>query len=281
MTTPQFDIPIKTLHLFPILDKLLIDLLKSLTVEEWNLPTIAKLWTVKDIVSHLLDGNLRTLSFLRDKYFGETTSNINSYTDLVSYLNQLNASWTNATRRLSPQVLIELLETTGTQYSEHLKTLKPFEPALFSVAWSGQNKSDNWFHIAREYTEKYTHQQQIRDAVGKQGILTKELFYPFVDTLMIGLPHTYRNISADTGTIVTINILTDIGGQWNLVKTSTSWELTNSTFKKSNAVVNIEPNDAWKLFTKGMTKEQAIDRIEIIGDKKIGEVVLQMVSVMA
>jgi uncharacterized damage-inducible protein DinB len=98
MTTIQKDIPIKTLHLFPVLDKLLIELLKSLSSEEWHLPTIAKLWTVKDIASHLLDGNLRILSFSRDNYFGETPTNINSYTDLVGYLNQLNSTWTNATK---------------------------------------------------------------------------------------------------------------------------------------------------------------------------------------
>lgn len=281
MTRSQIDIPIKILHLFPILDNLLIELLKSLTVEEWNSPTIAKLWTVKDIASHLLDGNLRTLSFSRDKYFGETSSKINSYPVLVSDLNQLNATWTNATKRLSPQVLTELLETTGIQYSEHLGTLQPFDTAVFSVAWAGQTKSDNWFHIAREYTEKYIHQQQIREAVGKQGILTKELFHPFIDILMLGLPHTYRNTPGDTGTIVTINILSEIGGQWNLIKNSTNWDLTKSTFTKPNVVVNIEPNDAWKLFTKGITNEQAINKVEIIGDKQLGEVALHMVSVMA
>ena len=50
-------IPIQTLHLFSVLDELLIELLKSLTEEEWNAQTVAKKWTVKDIASHLLDGN--------------------------------------------------------------------------------------------------------------------------------------------------------------------------------------------------------------------------------
>lgn len=185
--------PVKTLHLFPVLDKLLIDLLKSLSKEEWNLPTIAKLWTVKDIASHLLDGNLRALSFSRDHYFGETPTSINSYADLIGYLNQLNATWTNATKRLSPKILTELLEITGKQYFEHLQTLNSFDTAIFSVAWAGHETSENWFHIAREYTEKFIHQQQIREAVGKQALFTKELFYPFIDTLMYGLPHTYRD----------------------------------------------------------------------------------------
>jgi Mycothiol maleylpyruvate isomerase N-terminal domain len=151
---PNPKIPIETLHLFPKLDGLLIDLLKSLTEEEWQSPTICKLWSVKDIASHLLDENLRTLSFSRDNYFGEKPPEINSYADLVAYLNQLNATWVNATKRLSTNVLIELLETTGKQFYEQLQSLKPFEKAIFSVAWAGQETSENWLHIAREYTEK-------------------------------------------------------------------------------------------------------------------------------
>ncbi|QNK63461.1 maleylpyruvate isomerase N-terminal domain-containing protein [Pedobacter sp. PAMC26386] len=70
MTTKlNSNIPIKTVHLFPVLDKLLLELLPALTAEEWNLPTIAKLWTVKDITAHLLDGNLRMLSASRDHFF--------------------------------------------------------------------------------------------------------------------------------------------------------------------------------------------------------------------
>ncbi len=277
----QQDIPIKTLHLFPILDKLLIELLKSLSLEDWKLPTIAKLWTVKDIVSHLLDGNLRTLSFSRDNYFGETPPEINSYIDLVAYLNQLNASWVGATKRLSPQVLIALLETTGKEFITQLATLNPFEPALFSVAWAGQDTSENWFHIAREYTEKFIHQQQIRDAVGKEGLMTKELFYPFIDTFMQGLPHTYRNVSADVGTSIHVKILSEIGGEWNLIKTDINWKLTKMPNSTPAAIIQIEPKLAWKLFSKGIKPTDALEQVEIMGNQTLGEIALQMVSVMA
>ena len=281
MTTQRNDIPVKTLHLFPVLDDLLIDLLKSLNKEEWHLPTIAKLWTVKDIASHLLDGNLRTLSFSRDNYVEQTSTNINSYSDLVNYLNLLNATWTNATKRLSPNVLTALLEITGKQYSEHLQTLPPFDTAIFSVAWAGQYKSENWFHIAREYTEKFIHQQQIREAVGKQALFTKELFHPFIDTCMFALPHTYRNINADIGTIITLKVLTEIGGEWSIIKTGGFWELTKTANASPLSTISIDPDIAWKLFSKGITPKQARDKIEITGDKKIGEIALQMVSVMA
>ncbi len=274
-------IPIEVLHLFPKLDELLLELLIYLTTAEWELPTIAKLWKVKDVAAHLLDGNLRTLSFSRDNHFDEKPANISSYGDLIAYLNQLNATWVNAAKRLSPRVLISLLEGTGKEFSAHLNTLQPFEPAIFPVAWAGQNVSDNWFHIAREYTEKFIHQQQIREAVNKQALFTKELFYPLIDTFMYALPHTYKNVAADLGTIIRMIITTNIGGEWHIIKKENDWELIKTIPHEPASTILIEPNIAWKLFSKGMTPQQALEKVKITGDKKLGEIALQMVSVMA
>lgn len=275
------NIAIETLHLFPVLDEMLIELLNSLTEAEWNTQTVAKLWSVKDVASHLLDGNLRALSTSRDGYFGEKPENINSYQDLVAYLNHLNLTWTNATKRLSPKVLTNLLATTGTAYTEHLKTLDPFKNAVFSVAWAGQETSQNWFHIAREYTEKFLHQQQIRDAVGKPGIMTKELFYPFLDILMYAFPHTFRNVPAETGTVVSLKVTTEIGGQWNIVKTDDHWNLTKHKNVSPDSQLIIDPHIAWKLFSKSWKPEQIVDKVEILGDRGLGEQALKIVAVMA
>lgn len=273
-------IQIETLHLFPTLDSKLIELLNSLTAEEWNSQTVAKLWKVKDVASHLLDGNLRALSTSRDNYFGEKHENIHSFQDLVDFLNQLNMSWTSATKRLSPQVIINLLEITGKEYTEHLKTLNLFENAIFSVAWAGQETSPNWFHIAREYTEKFLHQQQIRDAVGKQGIMTKELFYPFIDTFMFAFPYTFREISAENGTIVSIELSTEIGGIWSIVKTENGWNLDKSKNLKPTSTIIIDPETVWKLFSKSWKPEQVTDKITILGDTTLAEQALNIVAVM-
>ncbi len=275
------EIKIETLHLFSILDSKLIELLKSLTIEEWENQTVAKLWKVKDVASHLLDGNLRGLSASRDKYFGEKPENVSSYQDLVGFLNHLNMSWTSATKRLSPQVIIELLEITGKVYTEHLQALDPFENAIFSVAWAGQETSPNWFHIAREYTEKFLHQQQIRDAVGKEGIMTKELFYPFVDTFMFAFPHTFIDIPAENGTIVSIEVSTDIGGVWNIIRSDHGWNLDKNIHIDMHAKVSIDPETLWKLFSKSWKPEQVMDKVKISGDTNLAHQALQIVAVMA
>jgi hypothetical protein len=42
------------------------------------------------------------------------------------------------------------------------KSLDPLAPAAFAVSWAGEETSSNWFDTARELTERWHHQQQIR-----------------------------------------------------------------------------------------------------------------------
>jgi hypothetical protein len=129
---------IDTVPLFPILDLKLIELLKTLSPSDWDRPTVARLWSVKDVAAHLLDGNIRMLSFSRDSHSAPPDREISSYKDLVGYLNQFNADWVKACKRMSPTVLVNLLETTGQQYSEHVATLDLHAEAMFPVAWAGE-----------------------------------------------------------------------------------------------------------------------------------------------
>jgi uncharacterized protein (TIGR03083 family) len=274
-------IPIPTLHLFPVLDKLLIELLASLSPDDWNKPTIARLWTVKDVAAHLLDTNMRTISYAQG-YEMAIATQINSYQDLVAYLNELNATWVNAMKRVSPQLLIQQLESSGKQYIEHLNTLKPFEQAKYPVSWAGESTSLNWFDIAREYTEKWHHQQQIRDAVGVPGLMTKELFYPCIDTFMYALPHAYRNVDAAEDAVIKITVSSEIGGEWYLIKTANKWQLQKQ--QPSNTIhseVITAPETAWKFFTKAITPQTAVEHSAITGNISLGQTVFNTIAVMA
>jgi len=271
---------IKTAHLFPLLHNKLIELLCSLSDEEWQKPTIAKLWTVKDIAAHLLDGNFRTIA-LKNNYSTKPDRAINSYQDLVGYLNHLNAEWVSAMKRVDPDTIIKLMDETGKQYNEYMASLDPNVEAPFSVAWAGEERSVMWFHVAREFTEKWHHQQQIRDAVGKQGIMDRELFYPCIDTFMCALPYTYRDTKAPVSTAIKITITTDAGGDWFLISNGEDWDLSKETSVMPLAAVTLDPDTAWKLFTKGLTREEAAKRVQLEGNTQLAEVVLTMIAVMA
>jgi len=273
------NIPIKTIHLFPILDQKLIELLRSLTPEEWDRPTVAKLWTVKDVAAHLLDTTLRTLSS-RDGYRGDPPGAIKSPADLINYLNRLNADWVTAFRRISPGLIIELLETYNPPYQAYIAALDPMQQARISVGWAGEEVSANWFHIAREYTEKWHHQQQIREAVDKPGIMTAELYHPFLDTFMRALPFTYRNTPAPAGTVLQFTLTGVGGGDWYLVKKE-HWELSPEAPAPPAAHTTIDGSVAWKLFSKSWRRQDVQGYVNITGDQLLGDVILDMISVMA
>lgn len=274
--------PIYTIELFPTLHGYLIELLQSLTSEDWQRLTSCKGWSVKDIASHLLDGHLRRIAIYRDHYFPSTTLAINSYQTLVGYLNQLNQDWVIATRRLSPAQLIEWLEQAGPQVYQLFKELPPFGQAIHSVAWAGEQTSFNWFHIAREYTELWHHQQQIRLALTQtEPLMRAELHYPLVDTFIRALPHTYQDIPAPISTLVKFTI-TELSGAWYLYRVKGGWQLVTGVDElAANTEVKIDGQIAWRLFTKGLSASEVSPYIAIKGDQSLGTPVLGMTSVMA
>jgi hypothetical protein len=272
---------IDVIALMPELDKMLFKLLDGLSPDDWEKQTIAPKWKVKDIAAHLLDGNLRTISILRDNYYGQKPEAINSYVDLIDFLNKLNADWVKATKRLSPKVIIDLLKSSGEEYCNFLTTLNPDEKAEFPVAWAGENESKNWFHIAREYTEKWHHQQQIRFAIGDEKELLEEKWYlPYLDTSVRALPHHYRDVEGDDQDLVKFTFLGKTEKSWFL-SYENGWELFTSVNEEPKCEVKIKNEDAWKIFTKGMTREKAIESSEIIGNRGLGEKIFDMIAVMA
>jgi len=273
------EVPIQTLHLFLPLDQKLIELLKSLSQDEWNKQTVATQWKVKDVAAHLLDGNIRNLAAI-ENHIGDPPDAIHSYKDLVDYLNRLNADWVKAMKRVGPKTLIELLEITQKPTIEYYYSLDLWAKARFAVSWAGEEESKNWFHVAREYTERWHHQQQIRDAVNKQGIMERKFFFPLIQTFMMALPHTYRNTLAPEGTIISINVTGEAGGEWKIKTEAGHWQFTDDPGEIATNI-EMDPDTSWKLFTKALRKEEAETRVKISGDEKLAEPVLRMVAVMA
>jgi hypothetical protein len=271
---------IDLVHLLPELDDLLLECLSALTPEQWNLQTVAKKWKAKDAVAHLLDGNIRTLSMLRDNYYGESFSG-SSYEDLLQYLNQLNADWVTAMKRVSPAMLLLLHQCTGKPYCDYYASLDPFGKAGFAVNWAGENESKNWMHIAREYTEKWLHQQQIRFAIGDSTLLQYKYYHPFLQTIMLALPYTFRDTDAREDTIVSVHIAGEAGGYWSLEKQNDGWRLSETKKDGPHAEVIIPQEIAWPLFSKSWRPDDVMDRITIIGDQQLAHKVLSMISFMA
>jgi uncharacterized protein (TIGR03083 family) len=273
--------PVYLVGRFPGLHDELMSLLHGLREADWSRPTACALWSVKDIVAHLLDSGLRRLSSGRDGFMPAPERGILGYTDLVAHLNRLNAEWVGAARRLSPQVLLELMDVMAPKVHTFFGSLDPHAPAVFGVAWAGEESSPVWFDIGREYTERWLHQQQIREAVGAPGLVGREWLHPALDIFMRALPHTYRAVPAAPGRSIHFSIRGEAGGDWTLRRQPQGWRLFAGHDDHSAARVSLDQEAAWKLFSKGLSPEAARRSVKIEGDLGLGEPVFRALAVMA
>lgn len=67
-------------------------------------------------------------------------------------------------------------------------------------------RSAAWFDLARDLTEHWHHQQQIRLAAGIPLLLDARYAVPVMDTFARALPFTYRNVPASDGVSVEVTI---------------------------------------------------------------------------
>ncbi len=273
--------PVFLVDRFPGLHDELMTLLRGLSASDWSRPTACALWSVKDIAAHLLDGSVRRLSFGRDGLDAKADVSISSYSGLVAYLKRLNAEWTAASRRRTPRVLIDQLDLTAGQVHVFFQSLDPYTTALFPVAWAGEDLSPNWFDIGREYTERWLHQQQIREAVGATGLTGREWLHPALDVFVRALPFTYRSVAAPPGRSVRFEILGEAGGVWTLGRGPDQWTLFTGSGAAPDANVSLDQETAWKLFSKGLDGDSARRRIRIQGNMELGKPVLDSLAIMA
>jgi hypothetical protein len=278
--------PILVAGLFREINRHLLDLLRSLAPDDWHRPTSSSQRNVKDVASHLLDGSVRRLSLMRDGYVAPgSPGQFDSVGELTEYLHQLNAEWTVATRRVSPRLLLGWLESSGEELADLFESLDPHGRAVFPVAWAGEEESANWFDIAREYTEKWHHTQQIFEAVGRPSTITqRRLFHPCLDTFLRALLFAYRQVEADDGTSLTVTIHGEAGGDWHLQRRGQSWAQVAGAGHTPTARVSLGQDSAWRLFTKRMDRQAALARFKDVtfeGDRELGLRILDVVAVMA
>ncbi|MGA2881320.1 MAG: maleylpyruvate isomerase family mycothiol-dependent enzyme [Bryobacteraceae bacterium] len=254
---------------FPTLRRELLRLLADLSEDDWERPTAAPLWSVKDVAAHLLGGDVWILSGKRDGFRPPDTS-IQQYSHLVELVNRLNAEWVLAVRRMSPRLLREFLAFTGPEVEACFASLDPMMMGG-PVSWAGPEPAPVWFDIAREFTERWHHQQQIRDASGRPPLYDPYFLSPVLDTFVRALPYSFRHTTPPHGTVVRFEISGEAGGVWFLHKQEQSslkqsWTLVLKSHAEPAAEVILPQDIAWRVFTKGIDREKALAQAVIRGD---------------
>lgn len=240
--------PCFTAQLFQPLHAELLKLLKSFDAADWQRSTVAPKWTVKDIVAHLLDVDLRRIAVYRDGHFAPADKPPTTEREIAAFVNRLNAEGVAFGTHLSPRVLIDLHAITGPWIAEHMAALDPHGKAVFAVSWAGEAESENWMDIGREYTERWHHQMQLRDATGRPLMLLEpQWMRPLLDLSVRALPHAYRSVDAAPGTSIAIEIGGATTGAWTLVRQAASWQIVSGRSNRADATIRMTDNVAWRL----------------------------------
>jgi uncharacterized protein (TIGR03083 family) len=224
----------------------LLELLGSLADAEWLTPTACSGWRVKDLALHLLDDDLGWLSRGRDGDLEGLLPMDVDYRDFVDALNQKNQRWVDASRGLSRRLLVELLAWSGERIEVYHNTLPPTQPA--GVIWAG-GRVPGWLGLGRDFTERWIHQQQIREELSRAGSHHRHL--PIVLSIFAwAFPHQYQP-EVDPGTVVNLDLGTE--ALWHLIRGDHDWELESGLADSPAAAITTDRDSAWRQLTGAST----------------------------
>jgi uncharacterized protein (TIGR03083 family) len=276
--------PLDVRPLFPRDRRALLALLTALDPADWRRPTVCPGWDVHDVVAHLLHDHLRRLSGGRDGHPGPPFGPAET---LPGFITRTNEDFVRVSRQLSPRLLTELLATLGPQLDDFWAGLDPAAPAGLDVSWAAPGTpAPNWLDTAREYTEFWVHQQQIRDAVNRPGATEPELLHPVLDTFLRALPHTLRDQPAQDGAVVRVLVPGPAGGAWAAVREDGHWTLRTPTTPDdrpaapATAEAEVGADTLWRLATRGITPSQARSRATLRGDEELARTALTLASII-
>jgi len=262
--------PVLVLDLFPAEREALLVLLESLPADDWSRPTIAGSWTVKDIAAHLMADDLGRVSSQRD---GHLETWVPADEPLAAYIDRRNAEWVAAMRRLSPRVVRSLLEFSGQETQQQFTSMDPFALG-WSVGWVGPDPVPNWLDMAREFTERWHHQQQIREAVGEPLLDDLMFLKPVLATFAFALVPPFRSVDASSDTTVQLTVEGFAGGQWSVIREGSGWALRVGRTDAPTASVSMAQDTAGRMYVRALDGAEIEGRSRLEGDVRLAARIL-------
>ncbi|MFD5947005.1 maleylpyruvate isomerase family mycothiol-dependent enzyme [Streptomyces collinus] len=250
----------------------LLGLLRGLSAPDWGRIAVPG-WTVHDVAAHLL-GDYRARLGRREPPLviapGET---------LEAFIHRANQEWVDLHRDVTDAALVDDLERTGTELAHRFARADLYAPAL-GVSWAGVDPAPMWLDCAREFTEHWTHRQQIRHAVGRDTDAEPRVLSLVLDTFMRALPHTLRDTGAPDGTQIQVTVDGPVEAGWTVTAGRDGWSLAPAPAGRPAATLRLDAETAWRLCTRGIQPATALARAGVLGDRRLGEAVCRIVSVV-
>jgi uncharacterized protein (TIGR03083 family) len=254
----------------------LVGLLAGLDVAAWARATLCPGWSVHDVALHLLGNDLGRLDRPPEP---AARSGALDFQVLARRIEHANDEWVRATRRISPEILVEFLAITGLRVDAAFARLGLHEEGV-AVAWTGTGPSPYWLDIAREYAERWVHHQHIRLALGRTVLSGRHWLHPVLAAFMCAMPVAYESTSARAGTRVAVVVDGAAGGRWLVRRGSERWHLLDDDGEPAAAEVRMDAEVAWRLLTRLMSVEEARPSIVISGNRELGVAATRAVAVM-
>ncbi|GAA2926066.1 maleylpyruvate isomerase family mycothiol-dependent enzyme [Streptomyces thioluteus] len=268
--------PIDARPLFAPEHAALMATLRGLAPADWGKEAVPG-WTVRDLAAHVLGDFYGRLARDRDGHRegpalapGET---------LEAFIHRINQEWVHTFSRVSPAALTDTLDLVGGQVARFFEAADPGPPSL-GVSWAGVDPAPMWLDSARDFTEFWTHRQQIRHAAGRETDPDPRFLSLVLDTFMRALPHTLREIAAPVGTQMQVRIDGPAGGTWTVTATGDRWSLAEPDAARPAAAVRLDAETAWRLCVRGIQPDAALARARIDGDRELAEAACRILSIV-
>jgi len=160
----------------------------------------------------------------------------------------------------------------------HIATADMHAPAAFGVAWAGEKIFAQLVHIAREYTEKCTTSSRYAMLWASPAFLTREFYHPVLDYIYDGASVYVSQTPTPRRRSSTGNAHRRSRRQL-VCHLQRQWELSKALPARLRAY-HIDGDMAWKLFTK-LAQKRHRPYVTVEGDKRLAEIALDMIAVMA
>lgn len=267
--------PIDVRPLLAPMREALVEVLTDRDTSEWRTRTTPG-WTVHDTVAHLLGDDLGRLARTRDRHPMPARAGEEPF---AAWIDRLNDEWVTAARRLSPRLLLELLDYTGKQVRA-LWTGHDLDEEAEAVTWAGVDPAPLWLDVARDYTEYWVHQAQVREALDEPLLDDPKYLGPVVSTMLRALPFGLQGVAPTEGeTTLTVQVSDLTPGDWSLKGDVNGWRFVTAVGHADTAVT-WTADTVWRVGARMIDPAEARARAHVEGDVDVAAAVCSLLAVI-
>ena len=219
---------------------------------------------------HLLGDDLGLLSRRRDHYMGTPAPESLREGQFIDWLDQLQIEWVRAARRLSPRLVVELLEWSGPRLTDALSK-EDLTVRSSRVSWAGPEPVPVWLDQLRELSEYWIHRQQLLEALDREADLDPLLLRPILLGLRWAYPYRLSQADLSPGGAIRITIGEPLDETWLLVLADGSWEFSGGSEDRVMATAALSADHAWRLLSNNLA--QPPGDLDVHGDERAVEVI--------